>query len=372
MDVDDDTKFARALVKRRLGELPPMLPKKDLGGVVRSLQSVCRAKNPPNKLALRALRHAFVALSHDNDGAATTVCPLLHKLASATTGPTGIASDTAAALILLFAHGLGQRYDGDAHKSTSKENLVVLLGFAGGSPSMLRRYADRIYKDTTRENVMIITASEVPEVFEHNIRLVMRAVRGRPWSVHLFSKAGFLTLSRICLRLRQAKARARALQANACVITADRADISPPRAVVWDSSPGSMKDYNEFINGTWQSALLVAKRGSFVFSQEAKLRMDKLLDQFPEAVKESYAPMKSLSPFPFVGVQHLFIFQTGDPVSSAAEIKGYAAGQLPPRDRTNAVLLELKRGTHCDGVWWDGDVYTKAVRDVLHNTIDGR
>jgi hypothetical protein len=249
--------------------------------------------------------------------------------------------------------------------------LVVLLGFAGGTPAALQRYADKLYYDhdagKRRAQVLIVTASEVPEIYEHNVRRVLRTARGRPsWSIHLFSKAGFLTLSRICDRLREERLRHTALQLNACVISSASASATtPPRCVVWDSSPGSMSNFAEFIQGTWQSALLIAKRGQFTFSDIARGRMEKLLasSQYSEFVRDSYSPMLSLSPFPFAGCKHCFIFQKGDPVSSADEIKRYATEQIT--DRSEHRLLELSQGTHCDGLWWSGDAYMRAVHGML-------
>ena len=53
---------------------------------------------------------------------------------------------------------------------------------------------------------------------------------GRIELLHLFSKAGFLTLARLLGRI-------------------DREGCPPPSACIWDSSPGSFRDYAEFIAG---------------------------------------------------------------------------------------------------------------------------
>ena len=152
---------------------------------------------------------------------------------------------------------------------------------------------------------------------------------------------------------------------SACVISSASTTTMPPRCVIWDSSPGSLSNFAEFIRGTWQSALLIAKRGHFTFSDIARARMDRLLASahYAQSVRDSYAPMLSLSPFPFAECKHLFIFQKGDPVSSADEIKRYAMEQI--EDQSNHMLLEFSQGTHCDGLWWSGDAYTRAVHDML-------
>ena len=127
------------------------------------------------------------------------------------------------------------------------------------------------------------------------------------------------------------------------------------------------KSFDEFIQGTWQSVLLVAKKSNFNFSEIAKERMTRLLrsNEYAEAVRNSYSPIMSMSPFPFAGCKHLFIFQKNDPVSSAEEIKRYIATQLCDTDRSVSVLLELSQGTHCDGLWWSGESYLRATHNIL-------
>eukprot|EP00946_MAST-07B_sp_MAST-7B-sp1_P004878 g4878.t1 len=383
----DDLKFANAVITRNLAMLPPMLPPKPLDEVRTALAHLIRAARPRELLALRTLRHAFCSLARDNDGAEPQICPLLHKLASCDTSKpadhhnfnTGIAMNVAAGILLLFAHGMGQQrahHDAPAacsgHDLTPKP-LVILLGFAGGTPAALQRYADKLYhQNQDHVQVALVTASEVPEIFEHNIKQILRMTRGRPsWTIHLFSKAGFLTLAHLCACIREERLRQTAIQMNACVISARGSMPTPPRAIIWDSSPGSMSNYEEFIQGTWQSALLIAKRNKFTFSDAAKKRMDQLLSSshYAESVRDSYAPMLSLSPFPFTGCKHCFIFQRNDPVSSAYEIKQYAARQIPaepqPSKKKAVALLELGQGTHCDGLWWCGNAYLRAVRETL-------
>ena len=50
-----------------------------------------------------------------------------------------------------------------------------------------------------------------------------------------------------------------------------RARTPLPSAIIWDSSPGAMADYREFVSGTWAAAEKMARAAapSFAFSKEA-------------------------------------------------------------------------------------------------------
>ena len=235
-------------------------------------------------------------------------------------------------------------------------------------------------------------ASEVPEVYERNLEAVLRGVReggaGAPWAIHLFSKAGFLSLARLLKRLD-----VRRLQEE----RAHGAPVTPlPSAIVWDSSPGSMSNYDEFIAGTWSSAEVLARRAQFGYSAEARARMDALLtstsaaqqSRYDEAVRDSYAPMHSLVIQPCAGAchglslpstlpagcHHLFLYSDKDPVCSPAEIRGYvsalaAASAADAAAGGDAAVGSCRSarvgGTHCDGLFWSGAEYTAAVRKLF-------
>ena len=81
-----------------------------------------------------------------------------------------------------------------------------MLGFAGGTPADLRKYGAKLGYGSAEGEAdadIFMCASEVPEVFERNLGVVLAAVRAsaRPWAAHLFSKAGFLSLARLLKRL---------------------------------------------------------------------------------------------------------------------------------------------------------------------------
>ena len=242
-----------------------------------------------------------------------------------------------------------------------------MLGFAGGTPNDVRQYSSRIYPDDEYET-LVVTASEIPEIYNQSIQLVLQTIRSsrnRQWTVHLFSKAGFLLCARLMDKIVRNKSRAGALQASACVLSASSPSSScavAPSAVIWDSSPGSVKNYDEFIQGTWQSAELVAKRSQFVYSEEARLRMNRMLasEAYPYAVRDSYAPMHSLMPFPGHGrTKHLFLYSKRDPVCSPDDIRRYSNDCV--KEKTCVVV----GGTHCDGLFWSKKVYMEAVNLLL-------
>ena len=66
---------------------------------------------------------------------------------------------------MVFAHGLGNMLPimEPLSKEGLRKKLVVLLGFAGGTPADLRKYTSRLYHDD-EVHVITLCASEVPEV----------------------------------------------------------------------------------------------------------------------------------------------------------------------------------------------------------------
>lgn len=217
----------------------------------------------------------------------------------------------------------------------------------------LLQYSSRIYSDSVYD-VMIAPASEIPEIYNASIdRIASFIEASRPsWSVHLFSKAGFL----LCARLMERVARPKSQD----LPEYDGPSLPPPQAVVWDSSPGSVTNYEEFIEGTWASAELIAKKGKFQFSIQARERLNAILrsEAYPSAVRDSYAPMHKLVPFPVASTEHLFLFSEKDPVCAPEEIRKYA--------RESVVLQRqvLVSGAHCDGLFWSPKLYLEAVKSL--------
>jgi hypothetical protein len=418
----DDDRFASATCRRALGELPALLDSAapPLDTVIQSLESLLKAQRPREALVLRALRRTLECAVRDNDAVFPRVCGPLHRLATSLPAESR-AGDVAAGLLLLFAHGLGEALESGPSPPGALESaapaaaataapapapaptthtagrpLVVMLGFAGGTPADLRKYGARLgYGGAEGEEDadIYMCASEVPEAFERNLGVVLAAVRAsaRPWAVHLFSKAGFLSLARLLKRLDISRLRE------------ERADGVPstplPSAIVWDSSPGSLINYDEFIAGTWAAAEVLARRAHFTYSAEARARMDALLraPAYAPAVRDSYAPMHGLVIQPCVGgtcgggivltlpatmpegCHHLFLYSERDPVCSPDEIRAYvsalsaasgaaaaARGSAADAGGVAGTCRSVKvGGTHCDGLFWTGDVYIAAVRTLL-------
>ena len=379
----EDTNFANAIVTRRLWDLPPLLPSPTLEDTVTCLQSCVRAANPRASLLLRTLRKTLSLCAHDNDNAIPLVSPYLHQLTT-NLPSANLAGDVAAGLLLLFAHGLGQlpaemkaiaNPKAKTHHQHQDKLLVIMLGFAGGTPADVRQYSSRLYS-ASEHDIMVVTASEIPEVYTAAVSKALRATRGRTkWVIHLFSKAGFLMCGRMIEQILRKQAREEEIRTQTCQSVFYDA-TSLPSAIVWDSSPGSLSNYDEFIQGTWQSAELVAKRGQFQYSVEARARMNAILtsEAYPYSVRDSYAPMHNLMPFPNPNpntnprattqkTKHLFLFSEKDPVCSPVEIRKYA---------TECVTKEVSRcvvvsGTHCDGLFWSGKAYVEAVRELLES-----
>jgi hypothetical protein len=377
---EDDARFAMACTTRSLDNMPPMLPVPELDSIIQSLRSILRAKQPRESLVVRTLRRAMSCAVHDNDAIAR-LSPFLHDLSAST--HVGNGSAVAAGLLLLFAHGAGQLSppveDGGASGEGGKP-LVLMLGFAGGTPSDLRQYSSRLFGDGAVD-VLALTASEIPEVYQRNIEVgLARARLASRWFIQLFSKAGFLMLARLLRSLDLARTRA-ARRAGGAAEAAP--SLEPPFGIIWDSSPGSFSNYGEFVAGTWQSAELVAKRGKFVYSAEARARMDELLHSPPYApsVRTSYGPIASLQIHPCEGAchglslpsympetcHHVFLFSDADPVCSADEIRTYISSLASACDPAGGASCKSVRvrGTHCDGLFADGAKYTAAVKDLL-------
>jgi len=384
-----DAEFADAIVTRRLWELPPLLSHSELrlSVVLQALQCCAKATQPRDTMLVRTLRKTLSLAVIDNDLVIPKVAPLLHELATKSPADS-LGGDVAGGLLLLFAHGLGQIASPSSPSSPSSSQLspsseskssaapallvddkplVVMLGFAGGTPNDVRQYSSRIYPDDKYET-LVVTASEIPEIYNQSIQLVLQTIQSsqnRSWTIHLFSKAGFLLCARLMNKIIQNKSRADALQASACVISSSlsRNVTVAPSAIIWDSSPGSVKNYDEFIQGTWQSAELIAKRGQFVYSKEARVRMNRILtsEAYPYSVRDSYAPMHSLMPFPDGSgrTQHLFLFSESDTVCSPDDIKRYA--QECVKEQTSVVVS----GTHCDGLFWSKKKYMEAVSRLM-------
>ena len=371
---DQDDIFAQAIITRQLWNIPPLLPSTGYN-IVQSLQSCIQATRPREKLLLRSLRKSLSYAIQNNDTNIPQLSPLLHQLA---TTQDSVAGEVAAGLLLLFAHGLGQIAklpEITNQKSTTFTNkiLIIMLGFAGGTLNDIQNYASRIYPatDETEYEVILVTASEIPEIYKASMDIVLRATRGKKWMVHLFSKAGFLMCGRIIDHIVQKKQRQEAIIAETCHCTfSTSTDL--PTAVIWDSSPGSLTNYEEFIQGTWASAELIAKRGKFTYSIQARERMNKILhsEQYPYSVRDSYAPMHNLIPFPrcttttatataTTSTKHLFLYSEKDPVCAPEEIRKYAKESV-----TDGKCVVVK-GTHCDGLFWSRKIYMDAVKDLL-------
>ena len=186
---EENERFATAVTTRALHTLPHLLrdaPAK-VDTVLLQLESMATtaAAKGESRLLLGTLRRALACVVRDNDGAMPRVSAALHKLASAL--PAGSrGGDVAAGLLLLFAHGLGEALAAPPPASppggealTPRNCKVVLLGFAGGTPSDLLKYSSRLgYGDA--ENVC---ASEIPEVYEASMDLLLdrlRAAAPRP------------------------------------------------------------------------------------------------------------------------------------------------------------------------------------------------
>ena len=381
---EENERFATAVTTRALHTLPHLLrdaPAK-VDTVLLQLESMAKtaAAKGESRLLLGTLRRALACVVRDNDGAMPRVSAALHKLASAL--PAGSrGGDVAAGLLLLFAHGLGEALAAPPPASppggealTPRNCKVVLLGFAGGTPSDLLKYSSRLgYGDA--ENVC---ASEIPEVYEASMDLLLdrlRAAAPRPWAIHLFSKAGFLMLARLLRRLD-----GRRLQEER---GGGAARTPLPSAIIWDSSPGAMADYREFVSGTWAAAEKMARAAapSFAFSKEARARMDRLLHsaEYAPAVRDSYAPMQSLNVQPGEGAchglslpaimpeacHHLFLYSERDPVCSPDEIRQYCSALASAVTGGASCHSVRIGGTHCDGLFWSGAEYTAAVRKTL-------
>jgi hypothetical protein len=353
----DDARFADAIVTRQLWALPPLLAVPNTDDVVRALECSVTAKQPPPALLLRTLRKTLSMAARDNDAAIPRVAPFLHQLATELP-ENSKAGDVAAGLLLLFAHGLGQVVIPSSTEvattsdiAVRNKTLIVFLGFAGGTPATLRQYASRTYPDSDFD-VVIVPASEIPEIYNTSIDQVVKSIEGpRPaWVIHLFSKAGFLLCARLMARFSE-------LNADEDAATL----LPPPKAVIWDSSPGSVTNYEEFCEGTWASVELIAKKSKLQLSDGAKSRLRRILrsEAYPEAVRDSYAPMHSLVPFPVDDTEHLFLFSDKDPVCDPQEIRKYAQESVTKQKQV------VVSGAHCDGLFWSAKLYLEAVRSVV-------
>ena len=172
--------------------------------------------------------------------------------------------------------------------------------------------------------------------------------------VHIFSKSGFLMLARLVTALERAGGEA----------------VERLRGVIWDSSPGSVVNYDEFIAGTWASAMLMAKKAGFDFSKTARTCMDGLLRgvAYPEQVRESYSSIHSLMPsFPLPGRHHLFIYSKRDLVCNASDISAYATACTATA--ASCVSVEVNMSNHCDALFWDPQKYGAAVRQLLDTVL---
>ena len=105
----DDDRFASAICRRALGELPALLDAAapPLDTVIQSLESLLKAQRPREALVLRTLRRTLECAVRDNDAVLPRVCGPLHRLATSLPADSQ-AGDAAAGLLLLFAHGLGE------------------------------------------------------------------------------------------------------------------------------------------------------------------------------------------------------------------------------------------------------------------------
>ena len=386
----EDEQFALAIITRQLHNLPPLLTEVTATGIVACLRCSISATQPRTSLLLRCLRKTLSLAIHENDTAIPLVSPLLHQLA-AQLPLDSRAGNVAAGLLLLFAHGLGALTPPTLPSSLrSIKPLVVILGFAGGTPKDMKKYANRIY-NPDRYEVMVVTASEIPQIYNANVASVIQAIKYKTqWTVHLFSKAGFLLLGRLMHAL---VVQTSSVHAAINTTTNDAASaannkynkynkytkynrarqdkdntvvrMNVPAAVVWDSSPGSVSNYNEFITGTWQSAELIAKRGGFEYDEQVRRRMDVILNskQYPLSVRDSYAPMHHLIPFPVKGIKHLFLFSEKDNVCAPEDIRKYS------RSSVGLSKNVVVKGIHCDGLFWSGPMYCGAVEELM-NSLD--
>ena len=137
-----------------------------------------------------------------------------------------------------------------------------------------------------------------------------------------------------------------------------------PNGIIWDSSPGSLFNYNEFIQGTWQSAELVARRGNFEYTNVSRNRMNRLLNsnEYPLGVRDSYAPMHNIMPYPSLSskTKHLFLYSNNDPVCSPDEILNYAHQCMDYK-------CVVVGGTHCDGLFWSNKRYFDSVHELMNS-----
>ena len=427
----DDERFARSVVTRELWECPSMPPVSSPEDALKAVEMCSRAQQPRETLVRRTLRRVLALAVQDNDGTLPHVVGPLNRLATVLPAES-LAGDAAAGLLLLFSHGLGEKLAPMPTKTAApvveeepSAPLVVMLGFAGGVPQDLAKYASRVFAtDATvpaaggamsRADVsemLLVCASELPEVYQHNVEQVLlrvraAAARGRRWVVHLFSKAGFLMLARLVA----------AMQA-----VDERFPVPPPAAVIWDSSPGSVSDYEEFVAGTRAAADLLLKRGLadargrqaraaraakaaaaaaaakgdtqtgagaeagpspvatgpnvvdplehlHAYTDVTIARMEKLLrsDRYAPAVRTSYAPMHGLVPFPLRGCHHLFLYSERDAVCAPAEIRRYASEVAAAAGGGSGGSCEsvVVGGTHCDGLFWSNVEYIGAVKRLL-------
>ncbi|KAL1519089.1 hypothetical protein AB1Y20_003356 [Prymnesium parvum] len=367
----EEISFAAAITSRQLWRLPPLLPESDAEEVLLSLASSIRATLPREALLLRSLRRALAVAVRDNDDAMPRVASALHLLLTALPADS-IAAGAAAGMLLLFSHGLGHLPPPGCPRGGGGP-LVVMLGFAGGTPADLRKYSDRLYTPRGAELVSLC-ASEIPEVYTQLIAAVLtRARTAAHWVIHLFSKAGFLLLARLLRELERQRT------------TAQRGVAPPPAAIIWDSSPGSFSDYSEFVKGTWQSAELLARRARFSYSPAARERMDTLLrsSDYAASVRESYGAIGQLSIQPYPGgchglslptcmphnCHHLFLFSEKDPVCNPDEIRSYLNSLAVASDMECKGVRSCKsvmvKGTHCDGLFWSTSEYRAAVYELL-------
>ena len=83
------------------------------------------------------------------------------------------------------------------------------------------------------------------------------------------------------------------------------------------------------------------------------------------------------------GCHHLFLYSERDPVCSPDQIRGYvsalaaasgaaaaargATAEPEAGGRAGTCRSVKVGGTHCDGLFWSGDVYTAAVRKLLES-----
>ena len=429
----DDERFASSIITRELWECPSMLPVSSPEDVLKAVDMCSRAQQPREALVLRTLRRVLSLAVQDNDGTLSDVVGPLNRLATVLPAES-LAGDAAAGLLLLFSHGLGEKLAVPPavpatpmveEQPMASAPLVVMLGFAGGVPQDLAKYSQRLYSTDAAGAVgdgatspaavaelLLVCASELPEVYQHNVEQVLHrvraaAARGRRWVVHLFSKAGFLMLARLFA----------AMQADdgPCL------RVPPPAAVVWDSSPGSVSDYAEFVAGTTSAADLLLKRGLAAargrqaraeraakaeavaakggtqavaqagptpspvaastaaavdplrhlraYTDATSARMGKLLrsDPYAPAVRVSYAPMHGLVPFPLRGCHHLFLYSERDAVCAPAEIRRYASDVAAAAAGGGGGSCEsvVVGGTHCDGLFWSSAEYVGAVKRLL-------